>query len=211
MSNSITLSNYELRLINGATFSTTIPANNFQAFDLGDMDPINKFISENTSQILNTSRRHVNTEVLCVDYFKNKDSIFFLVGTTSGIFTGNPDNPSSWKCICSNLKNVRQISVVRNSFIVILNDDRLHSSTVKNVLDQYFKKTSSLSTSMIDKRVQLFKVGLQNVKGSSSSVSKKSYIECLTYCKDKKILSTFLYSAILTIIVQYFTLPVWKP
>ncbi|OUM51816.1 hypothetical protein BVG19_g945 [[Candida] boidinii] len=192
MSNSITLSNYELRLINGATFSTTIPANNFQVFDLGDMDPINKFINENTSQILNTSRRHVNTEVLCVDYFKNKDSIFFLVGTTSGIFTGNPDNPSSWKCICSNLKNVRQISVVRNSFIVILNDDRLHSSTVKNVLDQYFKKTSSLSTSMIDKRVQLFKVGLQNVKGSSSSVSKKSYIECLAYCKDKKILSTVL-------------------
>ncbi|OWB75897.1 hypothetical protein B5S32_g44 [[Candida] boidinii] len=196
MNNSITLSNYELRLINGATFSTAIPANNFQAFDLGDMDPINKFTNENIPQILCTSGRHVNTEVLCVDYFKSTDSIFFLVGTTSGIFTGNPDNPSSWKCVCSHLKNIRQISVVKNSFIVILNDDRLYSSTVKNVLDQYSKNSSSLSTSMIDKRVQLFKVGLQNVKqtksSSSSSVSKKSYIECLAYCKDKKILSTVL-------------------
>ncbi|GME74527.1 unnamed protein product [Ambrosiozyma monospora] len=107
----------------------------------------------------------VEAKVLSIDCFKATSSLFFVVGTSAGIYLGMSDNPASWKKVCS-YPDVFKITIVDNSVMYCQCHSRLYQVNV-DTLSKYYSKRISVCDSEfkhIADHIQSFEIGFQRVR-----------------------------------------------
>ncbi|KAH3665720.1 hypothetical protein OGAPHI_003908 [Ogataea philodendri] len=184
--------NYELKLVNGTSFQLPTPFYEYPVapIEREQFDMVHRAVSKSKFQP-NSVAPLASTSVTCVDTVHNKRELFFIAGTSDGLYMGKADQPSTWKKICTHT-DVIGLKVLHDKVCFILIRDKLYRISTAALVESYTdERACNAKMEQIAKGVNSFVIGPQSIR-KGPVVMECEILFCWT---DKKIMFSIVTTA----------------